>query len=294
VLQQLQSRLLEVRKTWKQQTYSKVLNLADTAVKQIDELTTEEDLERLFELGMKQATGELDCLHDTVAADVSASLNDARAKLDEIGDSPLGKEVGASSERGATVGVTFDGQRPRGNELAAKLGKATAKPLQEGLELAAQNAKGIHTVVYKVGKALGKKFRPHEAKNMGKSIANIAGKVGKAVPYLVVALDFYLQYKEECKKDEKAKCLANMRISLRNAFADQAVVEANCLEAGIISVSQGPVAEALAQLDETTASVAAKSSRMEETARKIASLMGRCTHLRNAIMRGVEAEPAAA
>jgi hypothetical protein len=52
------------------------------------------------------------------------------------------------------------------------------------------------------------------------------------------------------------------------------------------------VAEALAQLDESTATVAAKSSRMEETAIKIASLMERCTRLRNAIMRGVEAEPA--
>jgi hypothetical protein len=293
VLQQLQSRLLEVRKTWKQQAYSKVLNLADTAVKQIDELTTEEDLGRLFELGMKQATGELDSLHDTVATDVSAALNDARAKLDEIGDSPLAKEVGASSERGATVGVTFDGERPGGNQLAAKLGKAAAKPLQEGLELAAQNAKGIHTVVYKIGKALGKKFKPHQAKNTGKTIANIAGKFGKSVPYLMVALDFYLQYKEESKKDEKAKYLANMRISLRNAFADQAVVEANCLEAGIIAVSQGPVAEALAQLHEATAAVAAKSSRMEETARKIARLMERCTRLRNAIIRGVEAEAAA-
>jgi GTPase SAR1 family protein len=292
VLQDLQYRLLEVRKAWKQQAYSRVLNLGDSAVKQIDDLSTDEDLKRLFELGMKQANGELDGLHDTVATDVSAALNDARAKLDEIGESLLAREVSASGERGATFGVKFDGERPGGNELAAKLGKTAAKPLQEGLELASKNAKGIRDIVYKFGKKLGKKFRPHEAKNVGKKVADIAGKAGKAVPYLVVALDFYLQYREENKKDEKAKYLTNMRISLRNAFADQAEVEANCLEAGIIDVSQGPVAEALAQLDESTATVAAKSSRMEETAIKIASLMERCTRLRNAIMRGVEAEPA--
>ncbi|WP_044561776.1 GTPase [Azospirillum sp. B4] len=291
VLQRLQSRLLDVRKTWKQHAYSKVLNLADAAVKQIDELTTGENLEELFQLGMKAATGELDSLHDTVAADVSAALNDARAKLDEIGDSPLAKEVGASGERGATVGVKFDGERPGGNELAAKLGKTAAKPLQEGLELAAKNAKGIRDVVYKIGKAMGKKFRPHEAVKAGEKLAKIAGKVGKTIPYLIVALDFYLEYREEKEKDEKAKYLAEMRISLRNTFADQAKLEADTLEAGIIAISQGPVAEALATLDAEQAAVAVKGSQMEETARKIARVMERCTHLRNTIMRGIYVEP---
>jgi predicted GTPase len=95
VLQQLQSRLLEVRKTWKQQAFSQVCNMGDVVVKQIDELTTAEDLESLFELGMKRAIGELESLHDTVAVDVSAALNDAQAKLEEIGKSPLAQEVSA-------------------------------------------------------------------------------------------------------------------------------------------------------------------------------------------------------
>ncbi len=294
VLQQLQTRLLELRKTWKQQAYSTVLNRANTAVDQTGELTTDEDLESLFQLGMKQAAGELDSLHDTVAMDVSAALDDARAKLDEIGESPLAKEVETSGERGATVEVKFDGQRPGGGKFAAKLGKTASKPLQEGLELAAQNAKGIQEIVYKVGKAMGKKFRPWEVVKTGEKLAKIAGKVGKVVPYLTAALDFYLQYREEKAEDEKAKYLAEMRISLRNAFADQAKLEANSLEAGIVAVSGGPVAKALAELDAETAAVAATNSRMEQTAIKIAFQRERCTRLRNAIMRGVEAESSAA
>jgi tRNA U34 5-carboxymethylaminomethyl modifying GTPase MnmE/TrmE len=290
VLQQLQSRLLDVRKTWKQQASSQVCNIGDDVVTQIDELTTAEDLESLFEHGMKRATGELDSLHDTVKADVWAALNDAHAKLEEIGESPLAQEVSASEERGTLVGVKFDGESPGGNEIAAKLGKAASKPLQEALELAALNAKEIHTVVYKIGKSLGKKFKPHQAKNMGKTIAKISGKLSKVVPYLAVALEVYIQVKEEQDKDKKEKHLANMRRSLRNAFSDQAKEEANCLGDGIDTVSQGPVAKALKQLDETTAEIGQKSLQMKECAIKIASLMKRCTSLRNAIMGGVDAE----
>jgi hypothetical protein len=188
------------------------------------------------------------------------------------------------------VGVKFDGESSSGNEIAAKFGKAVSKPLQEALELAAQNAKGIHIVVYKIGKSLGKKFKPHQAKNMGKTIAKISGKLGKAIPYLAAALEFCIQIKEEKNKDKKEKHLANMRQALRNAFVDQAKLEANCLGDGIDTVSQGPVAKALKQLDETTAEVGLKSLQMEESAMKIASLMGRCTSLRNAIMGGVDAE----
>ncbi len=265
VLQQLQSRLLEIRKTWKHQAYSTVLNRTDTVVKQIGEFTTAEDLKGLFQFGMKQATGELDSLHIAVTADVSSALDDAQAKLNEIGESPLAKEVSASGERGAMIGVKFEGERPGGYELAAKLCKAAEKPLQKGLE---------------------------ELAKFGGKVGKIASKAGKAVPYLATALDFYLQYRNEKAKDEKAKFLAHMRISLRNAFADQAKLEADSLEDHIVAVSQGPVTEALAQLDEATAEVAAKNSRMEETAREIACLMARCTRLRNDVMGGVEAEPA--
>ncbi len=293
VLQGLQSRLLEIRKTWKQQAYSTVINLGDAATKQINDLSTPMDLTKEFELGMKQAAGQLDGLHADVAADISAALNEAWAKLDEIGDSPLARELGAPGERGATVGVNFDGESPSGGELAAKFGKAVAKPIQEGLKMAAENAAGIEAVLNRVAGMFNKALEEGVAANAATTIAGVAGAVGKAVPYLALALDFYLQHKKETKKDEKAKYLTNMRIALRHAFADQAALEANHLEANIITVSQGPVAGALAQLDEATAAIAARSSRMDESAKKIACLMERCTRLRNAIMHGVEGEPAA-
>ena len=290
VLQQLQNRLKEIRKTWKQQAYSTVLNKTELVTKQIDEFTTDKSLDEMFQLGMKQAIGDLEGLHDDVDADVSTALGDAKAKLDEIGASPLAEAIRASTDRGATVSVAFGGHRPSGHNVAAKIGKASAQPLQKGMEFASQNAPKIRDVVYKIGKKMGKKFAPHEAKNVSKTIAGIAGKAGKVMPPLAVVLDLYLQFREENKKDEKAKYLAGMRISMRNAFADQAKLEAEHLEAGIVAISEGPVDEALAKLDAEQAFIAAEASQMEEIAREIALTTARCTRLRNAIMRGVEAD----
>jgi tRNA U34 5-carboxymethylaminomethyl modifying GTPase MnmE/TrmE len=287
VLQSLQDRLLETRKTWKHRAFSTVLSRTDSVLKDISDTTTDDDLERLFQFGMAHAVAELDGLHHDVVADVSASIDEARAKLDEIGASPLGQEVRASSERAATVKVEFDAQRPGAKVFAAKVGKATVKPIQEGLDLASKNAQGLRDVVYKVGKQMGKKFRPHEAIKAGEKLARIAGRVSKAAPYLASALDFYIQHREENKKGEQARYLAQMRISMRNAFADQARVEADSLEASIDAVSQGPVSDALARLDAEQAEISARESQTTQVAREVASLMERCTRLRSDLVRSV-------
>lgn len=290
VLQGLQRQLLEIRKTWKQQTYSTVLGQTESSVEQIDQFTSSDDLERLFALGMKQAIAEIEHLHDGVKTDIDEALDGAQRKLDEIGESPLAKDVErAKTERSATVKVGFDDLRPGESAVVGKIGKAAAKPLKDGLDAAAKNAEGLSKIIYSVGKAVGKKFRPWEAVKSGEKLASMAGKAGKAVPFLAAALDFYLQYREEKVKEEKAKYLANLRLALRNAFAEQAKVEAEALEAAIVKVSQGPVASALDCLDASASEASEQDSAKKTRAMEIASLRGRCTRLRNQIMSGVEA-----
>ena len=58
-----------------------------------------------------------------------------------------------------------------------------------------------------------------------------------------------MQCREEKVKEEKARYFAQLRQSLRNAFAEQAKLEAEMFGAGIVSVSKGPVADTLAGLD---------------------------------------------
>jgi len=292
VLQGLQKRLLDVRKGWKQQAYSTVMRQSESAVNQIGEFTDGSDLQGLFESGMNQAVADLEQLHEGIRSDIDEAIGEAQAKLDEIGASPLAKDLERSdTARGGFVGIGFKGDRPDEHNLAGKFGQAAAKPLKEGLDAAAQNAEAIRDAVYKIGKVLGKKFRPWEAVNTGQTIANVAGKLGKAVPFLAASLDFYLQYREEKVKEEKARYFAQLRQSLRNAFADQAKLEAELLEAGIVSVSKGPVADALAGLDAGAAEVAAANSTKSALASEVSALRERCTILRTGMLSGVSHQP---
>lgn len=291
VLQSLQKRLLEIRKDWKQQAYSKVIRQSEFAVNQIGEFTTSADLQGLFESGMSQAVVDLDQLHAGIRCDIDEAISEAQGKLDEIGASPLAQEIErAETTRAGLVGVGFNGARPDEHNIAGKLSQAATKPLKEGLDAAARNAEAIRDVVYKVGKMMGKKFRPWEAIKTGQTIANAAGKVAKTLPFLAATLDLYMQYREEKVKEEKVRFLAQLRQSLRNTFADQAKLEAETLEAVIVSVSKGPVASALAGLDALAAEVASANTSKSAMAIEVSALRERCTLLRTGILGGVSQE----
>ena len=108
------------------------------------------------------------------------------------------------------------------------------------------------------------------------------------MPWIAAALDGYLQYREEKVKEEKEKYLAGMWLALRNAFADQAKVEAAALEAGIVKISEGPVASALAGLDAAASEVAAVDFSRAQLVFQIDALKARCTRLRTLIMSWVK------
>lgn len=294
VLQGLQKKLLDVRKTWKQQAYSTVIRQSEHAVGQLGEFTDGNGLQSLFESGMNQALADIEQLHEGISRDIDEAIEDTQAKLDEIGYSPLAKELERSgTSRPDLIDIGFNKDRPDEHNIAGKFGKAAAKPLTDGLDAAAKNAPAIRDAVLKVGKALGKKFRPWEAVKTGQTIANIAGKAAKALPFLAAGLDFYLQYREETIKEEKARYFAQLRQSLRNAFADQAKLEADMLEAGIVAISKGPVASALAKLDGDAAEVASLNTSKATLAAEIATLRERCTALRTEIMSGVPSDASA-
>jgi len=287
VLQKLQQRLAEIRKTWKQQAYSTVVSQANDSVEQLSELSKPEDLETLFEAGLKKADGEIVQLYEGLEIDVREALDQASAELDEIGNSSLGKQVAMfETERADKISITFNDTRPNDSHLTSKLFKSAAKPLQESLEAAAKNAKGMRDVYYKVGKALGKKFRPWEAIKAGEKIAKVAGKFGKAVPFIAAALDFYTQYREEKVKEEKERFLANLRMALRGAFVDQARVEADALEKTVVEISRGPVQESLGKLESEEDQIAQESKTNQSLLFQISKIRKSCFELRDEIYSG--------
>lgn len=281
-IQRLQRRLHDIRKTWKQQAYSAVMAQANDAVKQLSEISQEDHLEELFNAGLKQAESEIDQLYDSIEGELQEALDKAKAELDEIGGSPLGQFVARiQTERAEKVGIDFSTSRPGGANYGPKIAKAVSKPLQEGLDAAAKNAKGLRDVVYKVVKACGGKFRPHGPTKAGEALAKAAGKAGKAVPFFAAALDFYIQYREEKAKEEKERYFAKLRLALRAAFADQAAVEAKVFEAVVLDVSRGSVTESLDGLDKRAEEIVAGGEERTSLQSEIGRLKSRCSALRD-------------
>lgn len=287
VLQELQKQLHDVRKTWKQQAYSTTLRQAELVVEQIHEATADTDLDPLFQLGMKQISSDIERLRDGVGQDLRELLNDAQNKFDEIGQSPLARDVEHNVKATKKVKVDFQGSAFTGSAFVAELGSRLAGPLKEALEAGAKNAGGLRDLTYGVGKTLGKTFRPWEAVKAGDTLAKTAGKVADVIPYVAVVLSIYQQHCEEKTKEAKERSLAQMRVAVRNAFADQARIEADALEDAIAQVMDGPIASALTKVDGDASEIAASREEKTERGREIVVLGERCTQLRTRIMNGV-------
>ncbi len=287
VLQKLQQRLAEIKKAWKQRAYSTVVSRANDSVEQLSELSTREDLQMLFNNELNKADGEIDQLYEGLHIDLMEALDHASAALDEIGNSPLGKQVVMfEMERAEKINIDFNDSRPNDSNLALKISRSAAKPLQELLEAAAKDPEKMRGIHYEVRKKLGKKFRPWEAKKAGDKIAKNADTFSKAVPYFAVALDLYTEYREEKIKEAKERYLANTHMALRKAFDDQARVEADALEKTVVEISRGPVQESLRKLESEEDQIAQESKAHQSLLNQISKIRKSCFELRDEIYSG--------
>jgi hypothetical protein len=158
--------------------------------------------------------------------------------------------------------------------------------LESALKTASENAKNIRDIYYKVGKALGTKFKPWQATKAGGKIAKILGKFGKAVPVFTFLLDVYLQYCEEKSKEEKRRYLANLRMALRGAFIEQGRAEAEALEKTVVEVSRGPIQEAIKELNLQENQIVANTEKTAAFQAEIAKIRHACTQIRDEIYSG--------
>jgi GTPase SAR1 family protein len=282
ILHRLQGRLLEIRRTWKQSAFSSVMKQANKALECITELTEGRDLEEIFESTMKQAVSEVEAQYDSVETDLAEAMSRAAVDLEELGGSPLGLEAAKIElNRAQSSRPTFGEEREKDSNHAAKILKSAAKPLQEGLEAAAKNSKGLRDTVYNTGKALGKKFRPYEAVKGGEKLAKVAGKLGKAMPFIAAGVDYYLQCREEKAEEDRARYLAKARINLRNAFAEQAKLESEALETAVMAIYRERVQNLLESLDRNAEEITGRGQARTAFGIRIAQLKRTATALRD-------------
>lgn len=286
ILSKLDARLIELSGSWKQKVYLVITQAAESTVTNISGATTEDDLDSYFISGMKSIEGDRDSIYDGFEAELMQAIEDAEQELSELGESPLCKEIDrVNLDREKRANVEFNQTKPKEGVFAAQMTKKGMTPLKEGLKKAADNAKGMRDVVYNAGKKFGKKFRPWEAVKKGEKLAEFAGKVGKAVPFLAFALDLYINYHEEKDKEKKERYLANMRISLRETFADQAKMESDAFTKATEKISEDSVGQAKEKLNDRYSQITSSNTKNVELAEKIKLLKKRSNSLRTKLSK---------
>lgn len=152
----------------------------------------------------------------------------------------------------------------------------------------AADPKRMRDVVYKVGKRMGKNFKPWEAVNKGKVAAKWAGRAGKALPFLAAGLDYYIALKEEEKRDRQSSKPAQMRLTLRKQFQEQADAMAEAVRESILQQAEKTVGRLDESLAEREAEMAGKTTRNKDFVGKINSLIEEGGRLQRDILKAVD------
>lgn len=231
---------------------AKILEGSEMATDELSSDAGQEEFEDAYLASLEEIKPELDELMEESGSRLRKSIEDLIDQLEA--DATAGERESVSldapelEEEAPHDEVSFssDGYENEARYLKKNILRKGAKDLLEG----AADPKQMRDIVYKVGKGMGKKFKPWEAVNAGKAAAKWAGRAGKALPFLAAGLDYYLTLKEEEKKDRQSSKPAQMRLTLRKQFQEQADAMAEAVRESILQQAEktiGRLDEALAK-----------------------------------------------
>ena len=284
ILTQLRASIGAMKQVWKHRVQTAVIKKADVALREVAADTDAEGLEKLIGQGLRDASTEVGTLHDGVTAELTSALDAAHLELEELGKSPLAQAVfKVESERSGHKSVDIDTSPAKSGTVAAKLMRDMVPALQNGLKQAAKDAKGMRDLVYGLGKGMGKKFRPWQATKAGEGLAKGAGRLSKALPFVAVAIDAWLNYREEKAEEQRQKHVATLRLAVRRAFSEQAEAEGAAVAAAIEKSADDAVSPAIAKIDQRMHSIAGSRQANADIAGRISDLKTRCSVLRSEI-----------
>ncbi len=183
--------------------------------------------------------------------------------------------------------IDIDTCPAKSGTAAVKLMRNMVPALQGTLKQAAKDAKGMRQLVYNMGKSMGKTFRPWEATKAGSALAKHAGRLAKVLPFVDVAVDALINYRDEKAQDERQRHLATIRLAVRRAFSEHAAVEGAALAAAIDRFSDEAVGPSVAKIDERKGMIARSRQENAAISQQISDLKSRCSTLRTRIERSV-------
>jgi predicted GTPase len=180
---------------------AKVLEGSEMATEELSSDAGQEEFEDAYLASLEEIKPELDELMEESGSRLRENIENLIDQLEA--DAAAGEQESVSLDAPGLeeeaphdeISFSSDGYEDEAEYLKNVL-KAGGKDLLEE----AADPKRMRDIVYKVGKGMGKKFKPWEAVNAGKAAAKWAGRAGKALPFLAAGLDYYMALKEEEKR----------------------------------------------------------------------------------------------
>jgi GTPase SAR1 family protein len=253
----------------------------ERCVRAVKDDATKTELEQTVHVGLDKLDGDLEALQDKLCGRIRTALDEATAELEELGRTPLGAAVDADERlRAEREALTVDMRKVGDSRMLKKAADAIGKPLRDGLKKLADDPELLRDGIYKLGKAVGKKFKPWEAVRAGEKLAVFAERLGQAAPFVAVAVDAYFSYRAEVAEDERRAQLARARTAVHRTFSDHAERQAEALRAWTKQIREDSVGRAIAEAEQAYQEVCAGQTSASALAAQLGELLNATRRLR--------------
>jgi hypothetical protein len=215
-----------------------------------------------------------DCTADEMLEIIRKSLDAINERLLELDASPLGSSFRDSLERISLASATMqfgksgspftDKALRHGTDLLSKSGRDLAKNAGKYAQQATETLKGLFNI----------KFKPYGKIKLTGSLEKLIGGIGKAVPWIMIGVDLYLNYRDEKDREKAERERQEFRAQVRGAFRDAATSFGDALDASsstvVAELVDTPLAEvaaeehALLTANETTSSLKRQLVELQE------------------------------
>lgn len=253
------------------------LSRTTETLNKVADAKTSEELEEQFQTAVQAIDPEIDTHLVNIVNTLHGWARDLQDKIEDLDTSELGENI-RILRAGAGKSGEFEDPLTQGFDFV----KASRKMLNEGLGSVLGNiSENPKSVVKLVGKF--KKFGPWGKIKLSRQTKVVAGKAGKALGPLAVAIDFYVEYRDEKNSDEKERQLAKIRLSMQREFQNMANWHVEELRKELDSIRKDTIHKMMHQLEKQAAKNAADEAKEKGVADLASEFIGRSRSLRNEI-----------
>ena len=259
-----------------------VLSRTSEKLNSVKEAKTGDAVGILFQEAVQAVEPEIESHFVNIANGLQNWARNLQEKVEELDMSELGKNI-RNLKASAGPSGEFEDSLKRGFDFV----DAGRKILDEGvrplLDYTSENPAIVKNGVKYWGQKFGKKFKPWGASKQAGQISKWAKGGGRVLGPLMVAMEYYTEYRNEKTRDEQERHLAKTRLSMQRQFLNIADDHVNALRNELNKIRMDTIQKMLDQLEEQAAKITADDAKEKGIANLSSEFISRSRSLRNEI-----------